>query len=135
MSKTTAGTPSSQGMNSPNIGEKLYSDCVALFSALSHHQASVLYQSDDAPFKEELGRFYLWGEGFRDGRLDVILATSPYLRVTILRFLVNVGDILTTSKSGASNRVIFPWVWAWLDIAPQNFLSLGVFLMTESYSH
>jgi hypothetical protein len=97
MSKETEGVPS-PAIHSADIGEQLYLDCLALFSALSHHQASRLSQRDDESFNEELGKFFLWGEGFRNGKLDVILATSPYLRGTVLRFLMSIGDILTNGK-------------------------------------
>jgi hypothetical protein len=99
MSKRIAESNGSQENFPPGIGEKLYSDCVALFSALCHEPASELCQSNDGSSKEALGRLYLWGEGFRDGQLDMILATSPYLRVTVLKLLAKVGGLLSTSKS------------------------------------
>jgi hypothetical protein len=97
MSKEAAEVPL-PGTHPADIGKQLYSDCLALFSALSQRQASRLSQRDNESFTEELGKFFLWGEGFRNGKLDMILTTSPYLRVTVLRFLASVGDILTNSK-------------------------------------
>ena len=98
MSKRIAESNASQANFPPRIGEKLYSDCVALFSAVCHEHTSELCQSNGGSLKEALGRLYLWGEGFRDGQLDVILATSPYLRVNVLKLLAKVGGLLSTSK-------------------------------------
>ena len=48
--------------------------------------------------KEELGRLYLWGEAFENGKLDKALEQSEDLRDTVLEFLCAIGDIIVRGK-------------------------------------
>lgn len=75
-------------------GAGLYSACLALFSALSWEMLALRDPCDTELFKEELGRFYLWGEGFRGSKLDVLLGAFPGLGDSILRHLISIGTLL-----------------------------------------
>ena len=48
--------------------------------------------------KEELGRLYLWGEAFENGKLDKALEQSEDLRDTVLEFLSAIGDSIIRGK-------------------------------------
>ena len=92
-------SPRSPDRYPPGAGEKLYSDCLALFSAISQRKSLLRTRNvDEEVFEEGLATLYLWGEGFSNGKLDVILATSPDLCATILKFLAAVGDVLANSE-------------------------------------
>ena len=76
------------------IGERLYSSCLILFSALSREMLALRDPNDSDKFNEELGRFYLWGEGFRGSKLDVLLGAFPDVGDPTLRHLISVGKLL-----------------------------------------
>ena len=48
--------------------------------------------------REELGRLYLWGEAFENGKLDKALEQSEDLRDTVLEFLCAIGDSIIRGK-------------------------------------
>jgi hypothetical protein len=48
---------------------------------------------------EELGRLYLWGQGFNDGDLEIILRQSKELEDTVLESLSSIGETLIKSMS------------------------------------
>lgn len=79
------------------IADDLYLDCLSLLKALSRdhgHDGMI----DKVLFREQLGRFYLWGQDFQDGKLDFLINRSPELRNTVLRFLVTLANITIKSK-------------------------------------
>ena len=55
--------------------------------------------SHNTALKEQLGKFYLWGEGFRDGSLDRATDRSSDLRSIILELLHAIAKELLYSKS------------------------------------
>ena len=48
--------------------------------------------------REELGRLYLWGEAFENGKLEKALEQSEDLRDTVLDFLCAIGDSIIRGK-------------------------------------
>src|SRR5436190_3123981 len=105
MSRPPAGALTFEA-HGPGLGEKLFSDCLGLFSALSQQQSMVARKTDKELFYEELGRFYLWGEGFQDGKLDVILSSAPYLRTAVLKHMVTIGSLLLNSEPGTLSSAL-----------------------------
>jgi hypothetical protein len=77
----------------PGLGPKLYSCCLNLLSHILK-EGSITNRAKHDILNEEMAKFYLWGEGFRDGKLDIILDSSRYLRVSILKNLVAIGEAL-----------------------------------------
>ena len=49
--------------------------------------------------KEELGKLYLWGEAFENGRLDKALERNEDLRDTVLELLCAIGNTIIRGKS------------------------------------
>lgn len=88
-----------QASNKAGFAEIFYVDCLTFFAALSTKICKTTHTVDECSLDEELGRFYLWGESFRDGKLDMILENSPDLKNTVLKFITAVGSILLRSKS------------------------------------
>jgi hypothetical protein len=88
-----SGAGTEDGLNF-GIGERLYSTCLTLFSALSRETLALRDPYDSDEFNEELRRFYLWGEGFQGSKLDVLLGAFPDVGDSILRHLINVGTLL-----------------------------------------
>lgn len=46
--------------------------------------------------KDGLGKLFLWGDGFRDGRLETVLEESDDLKASIVSGLVAIGSVLIT---------------------------------------
>jgi hypothetical protein len=49
-------------------------------------------------FKRSLGMLFLWGDGFRGGKLESVLEESDGLRETVIESLAAIGKILLYSK-------------------------------------
>ena len=82
-----------------NAVASLYRDCLAYFAALSQSDLISSDQIDRELFKRDLGRLYLWGEDFQDGKLQAVLRYSTDLNNTVLRLLVAVSEALVKSKA------------------------------------
>lgn len=48
--------------------------------------------------REDVGRLFLWGESFRNGKLDMVLSQSEELRDTVLEFITAIGLLVTESE-------------------------------------
>lgn len=83
------------------LAAHLYASCVQFLQGL-YFQAldSGVSHSGVKPWviREELGRLYLWGEGFGSGRLTKILEDANELRENILEILAGIGLLLIRSK-------------------------------------
>lgn len=53
---------------------------------------------EQSVLREQLGKFYLWGEGFRGGSLDKAVDQSDDLRNTVLELICDIGMVLLCSK-------------------------------------
>lgn len=87
----------SQKHDHDGIVENLYADALTLFTVLVGSSWRVNHRLNQI-FEDELGRFFLWGDGFRGGKLDLILESYPDLRLSIVRFLITLSKSLIKSK-------------------------------------
>lgn len=76
----------------------LYRDCLAYFTTLSQSGFIGSDQRERKLFKRDLGRLFLWGEDFQDGKLQTIFRNSTDLRNTVLRLLVALSKALVKSN-------------------------------------
>ena len=81
-----------------NAAASLYRDCLAYFTVLSQSEFMSCDRIEPKLFKRELGRLYLWGEDFQDGKLQNILRHSTDLKNTVLRLLVALSRALMRSS-------------------------------------
>lgn len=100
----------------------LYHHNLQLFSLLLIPTLEYIVRSDrllekesEKSLKKSLGRLFLWGGSFEDGRLDIVLDESESLRETVLESLVAIGTILLSSMSESSNGFV-----ALLTLSPQR---------------
>jgi len=56
--------------------------------------------------KESLGNLFLWGDGFRDGKMERVLDESDDLRETVMTSLVGIGRLLISSKTLDLSRCV-----------------------------
>ncbi|KAI9810424.1 MAG: hypothetical protein M1832_001351, partial [Thelocarpon impressellum] len=79
------------------FAETLYQACLELFAQLWREILATPRWPADRPkdvLKQSLGRLYLWGEGFEQGRLDKCLEHSDDLRDDVLDLLTEIGTAL-----------------------------------------
>ena len=96
MSDFTSGPSADDKVNAT---ASLYRDCLAYFTTLSQSDLISSDQEERKTFKKELGRLFLWGEDFQDGKLQDILRYSTDLNNTVLRLLVAVSEALVKSNA------------------------------------
>ena len=82
---------------SDEVAEGLYVNVIALFSLLVDRSRKARNEVDKN-LTEELGRLFLWGESFRNRKLDMILNSYPDLRLSVLRSLVTLGKVIIRGK-------------------------------------
>ena len=56
-------------------------------------------RKDIKALKQALGDLFLWGDGFRDGRLEKVVEESEDLEETLVSSLVGLGKLLVSSES------------------------------------
>ena len=56
-------------------------------------------RKDVTTLKQCLGDLFLWGDGFRDGRLEKVVVESDDLAETLVSSLVGIGRLLMTGES------------------------------------
>jgi hypothetical protein len=61
-------------------------------------ELSNLLPADRSRLQEQAGKLYLWGEGFLNGKLAIILKSSSNLHITVTRFLATIARTLTNRK-------------------------------------
>lgn len=79
----------------------LYDNLLKLLSTLVPvilARSSRLSRKSARSLKESLGNLFLWGDGFRNGLLEIILEQSDDLRRSVISLLVSVGTILITGR-------------------------------------
>lgn len=90
-----------EGDDELGFAQDLFQTCLYIFREL-WLELSELSPSPkcirDGLLVEGLGKFYLWGDSFQDGTMDTILAQSDELREDVLKFICQIGSILTRSK-------------------------------------
>ena len=86
----------------PSFARELYDACIRFFTAVV--QAISKLGNDNiekhqlGKLKEELGRLYLWGSDYGDGKLACVLAQSDELRDDVLELLSGISRLLVNSK-------------------------------------
>ena len=73
-----------------DFAARLYSVCLHLLRVLCRKRPTV------SALKEELGKLYLWGEAFKNGKLDQALQYSDDVLVNVLDSLGEIGELLLT---------------------------------------
>jgi hypothetical protein len=61
-------------------------------------------RKDVKALKQSLGNLFLWGDGFRDGSLEIVLEESDDLKETLVSSLVQIGRLLISSESNLVTR-------------------------------
>ena len=87
-----------------DVATGLYGDCLAYFTTLSQTSSMGFDQMERESFKKDLGRLYLWGEDFQDGKLGKMLKHSPDLKTTVFRLLTALGSALIISDDSIQER-------------------------------
>lgn len=96
-----AGGDSGDDDTTTGFAWNLYDHVLKLFSALvplAVQPSSGLPRKDTRSLKESLGNLFLWGDGFRDGRLESVLEESDDLKESVVALLITLGEILISSK-------------------------------------
>ena len=89
------GTLCDNDHDDQGVATRLYSLCLRLLRFLCRHKQNISSRRNRVSLlKEELGRLYLWGEAFEDGKLDRALEYSDDVRDNVLDSLRDVGKIL-----------------------------------------
>ncbi|KAL3418590.1 hypothetical protein PVAG01_10306 [Phlyctema vagabunda] len=95
--------PGSAAQSSIGFVWGLYQHTLKIFSFLN--------TGDDKLFKRSLGKLFLWGDSFRDGKLDNVLDESDNLKGAVVASLVGIGKVLLHKQSqldlGSPNRSNF----------------------------
>ena len=93
-------------INAPEQGlaTRLHLFCLHLLRCMYERERDSTSRSQAVTLKRELGRLYLWGESFADGRLDRALEQSDGLRDTILGLLCAIGELLIRGKTGITDQ-------------------------------
>jgi hypothetical protein len=91
------------GNDRPAIGLSwnLYDHVFRLFSmllSLGHRTPVRLTDTDSRSLKESLGNLLLWGDGFRDGKLELVLEESDDLEKSAIALLLSMGRILISGE-------------------------------------
>ena len=82
------------------FASRFYHCCVASFRDLCQYRGR---QTDaealESNLRDELARFYLWGEYFNDGELDIALAPSEELASKVISLMSAIGKRLLRCKT------------------------------------
>ena len=81
----------------------LYNSVLKLFTTVVPLMPKTTFSSSRT-MKECLGKLFLWGDGFRDWRLDCVLEESDDLREIVIASLIAIGGTLTSSSYPRSHR-------------------------------
>lgn len=76
----------------------LYDNTLKLLSILVPVNSPKVSKKDARSLRELVGKLFLWGDGFRDGRLENVLHESDDLKETVVGELTRIGNILISSK-------------------------------------
>ena len=87
---------------------------------------SSLLESSLSTLKEELGKLYLWGEAFENGKLDEALEHSENLRDTVLELLCAIGDIIIRGQHPVNVEAIHTCYRLWLALEIGDLLLMMV---------
>ena len=77
----------------------LYDYSLKLLSIIIPLNGSRASKKDARCLKELLGKLFLWGDGFGDGRLESVLDESDDLKESVMSQLTGIGNTLISSES------------------------------------
>ena len=81
------------------IAARLYSLCLHVLRQLCRQgERGSSCGNGTSMLKEELGKLYLWGQAFEDGKLDRALEYSDKVRSNVLESLGDIGGLLLRGK-------------------------------------
>lgn len=81
------------------IAARLYSLCLGVLRQMCRQEQYKSSSGDSMSIlKEEVAKLYLWGEAFRDGKLDRALEYSDEVRSNVLESLGDIGRLLLRGK-------------------------------------
>ncbi|KAL2071260.1 hypothetical protein VTL71DRAFT_12495 [Oculimacula yallundae] len=110
----------------------LYHHTLELFKLLLPHTMALIetlttpdIKQGEKSFKKSLGKLFLWGGGFSDGRLESVLDESECLKETVLESLTGIGKILLLKL--APKRLRYPKSWGEILIT-QEMHDLGILI-------
>lgn len=106
---TSQPSPKPQDPDNDGVAEDLYANIIALFTKLIHPSWRGDHKLDES-LAEQLGRLFLWGEDFRDGKLDMILESYADLRLSIVKALIALGKALINSKTTSKRKALRFWL-------------------------
>ena len=87
------------GEENQSSADRLYQVCLRALQDCHHQERDQRRSSSRSiALRECLGRFYLWGEPFGAGELDIALRQSDELRDNVLERLGHIGKLLLRSK-------------------------------------
>ena len=85
--------------NDQGLAARLYSLCLRVLRQIcGQAQYRSSSRNSTSKPKEELGKLYLWGQAFRDGKLDRALDYSDEVRGNVLELLGHIGRLLLRGK-------------------------------------
>ncbi len=68
----------------------------------------VVSNADFRKLKDELEKLFLWGEAFKDGKLDRALEMDDESRISVLQLLIDIGEVIVNGMSIPINRIAQP---------------------------
>ena len=81
------------------FASQFYSTCLQGFQQLCRQEQVYAPGAQSYLLKEELGKLYLWGEGFSPGNLDKALDEYEEIRDSVLGLLVNLAELVIRGKT------------------------------------
>lgn len=81
-----------------DAASSIYQDALGLLTAMSHRKEVASNPTEKTLLHKSVGRLYLWGEDFADGKLRRVMMHSWDLANTILRLLVALAKALLKSN-------------------------------------
>lgn len=92
------GTLPENFVDDQGFATRLYTLCLYLLRYLCRQEQNISSKSHHtSALKEELGRLYLWGEAFKDGKLDRALEYCDDVRGNVLDSFRDIGKLLLRS--------------------------------------
>lgn len=87
------------GCNEEGVASRLYRLCFESLrllcrNGLSSSLSGAVGSASLRKLRNELENLYLWGEAFKDGKLDRALESDEESKICVLQLLVDIGDLL-----------------------------------------
>lgn len=92
------------------LAARLYASCVQVLQGICYQVSDpgVSYPAvNQHMFKNELGRLYLFGDSFKNGKLNRILENADELEESIVEILAGIGILLARSECNVLRPVLY----------------------------